>query len=85
RLDRAGIRDLFVVGGDVGEPAGTFADGLSLLQAMAEIGHRLTRSNLPASTTPGIPATTGSVIPRRRAAAAKLHTTSASKHSCVTV
>ncbi|MGH8883494.1 MAG: methylenetetrahydrofolate reductase, partial [Stackebrandtia sp.] len=47
RLDRAGIRDLFVVGGDASEPAGKFADGLSLLQAMAEIGHRLTRIGVP--------------------------------------
>lgn len=47
RLDRAGIRDLFVVGGDAGEPAGKFADGLSLLRVMAEIGHRLTRIGVP--------------------------------------
>lgn len=47
RLDHAGIHDLFVVGGDAGEPAGKFADGLSLLQAMAEIGHRLTRIGVP--------------------------------------
>lgn len=47
RLDRAGIRDLFVVGGDASEPAGKFADGLSLLRAMSEIGHRLTRIGIP--------------------------------------
>lgn len=47
RLDRAGIRDLFVVGGDAGRPAGKFPDGESLLRAMAEIGHRLTRIGVP--------------------------------------
>jgi methylenetetrahydrofolate reductase (NADPH) len=38
RLDAAGVRDVFVVGGD-GEPAGAFADAGELLAAFAELGH----------------------------------------------
>lgn len=41
RLDAAGIRRLFVVGGDVTEP-GEFFDGLAILSAMEEIGHGFT-------------------------------------------
>jgi methylenetetrahydrofolate reductase (NADPH) len=56
--DRAHLRDLvawlegvgadraFVVGGDAKEP-GEFTDGLSLLRAMAEIGHPLTEIGVP--------------------------------------
>ena len=56
--DRAHLRDLvawlegvgadraFVVGGDAKEP-GEFSDGLSLLRAMAEIGHPLTEIGVP--------------------------------------
>ncbi|HYC07297.1 MAG TPA: methylenetetrahydrofolate reductase [Candidatus Binatia bacterium] len=56
--DRAHLRDLiawlegvgadraFVVGGDAKEP-GEFLDGLSLLRAMAEIGHQLTEIGVP--------------------------------------
>ncbi len=40
RIDRLGITTAFVVGGDP-EPAGPFDDGLSLLEAMEEIGHSL--------------------------------------------
>ena len=39
RLDADGIEQAFVVGGDADRP-GDFPDGLSLLRAMAEIGHR---------------------------------------------
>ncbi|MUL78997.1 methylenetetrahydrofolate reductase [Mycolicibacterium sp. CBMA 226] len=39
-LDDAGVRGLFVVGGDAAEPAGAFADALSLLEALEEMGHR---------------------------------------------
>lgn len=39
RLAGLGVRDVFVVGGDVTEPVGPFPDALSLLEAMAEIGH----------------------------------------------
>lgn len=46
-IDAAGIRSVFVVGGDADEP-GDFPDGLSLLRAMAEIGHRLTDIGIPA-------------------------------------
>lgn len=47
RLHRAGIRDVFVVGGDAAEPAGEFPDGLSLLRAMAQLGHRPARIGVP--------------------------------------
>lgn len=38
RLAGAGVRDLFVVGGDAREPAGEFADGLALLRAIEDLG-----------------------------------------------
>ena len=41
RLREAGIRDAFVVAGDVDEPAGEFEDAARLLEAMTEIGHDL--------------------------------------------
>lgn len=46
RLESAGIRRAFVVGGDVDEP-GEFFDGLSLLDAMEEMGHGLTEIGIP--------------------------------------
>jgi methylenetetrahydrofolate reductase (NADPH) len=39
RLGEAGVRDAFVVAGDVPEPAGPFEGAIDLLRAMAEIGH----------------------------------------------
>jgi methylenetetrahydrofolate reductase (NADPH) len=39
RLDRARIREVFVVGGDEVEPAGPFPSALSLLTALAEMDH----------------------------------------------
>ncbi len=39
RLDAAGLRRVFVVGGD-GEDAGLFPDALSFLRAVEELGHR---------------------------------------------
>jgi methylenetetrahydrofolate reductase (NADPH) len=39
RLREAGIRDAFVVAGDVPEPAGEFEGAVDLLRAMSEIGH----------------------------------------------
>ena len=48
RLEAAGVRDVFVVGGDATEPAGTFPDGLSLLKAMDRLGHPFTRIGVPA-------------------------------------
>jgi methylenetetrahydrofolate reductase (NADPH) len=39
RLREAGIRSVFVVAGDVPEPAGEFEGAAALLEAMAEIGH----------------------------------------------
>jgi methylenetetrahydrofolate reductase (NADPH) len=41
RLHALGVRDLFVVAGDVGKPAGRFAGAAALLAAMAEAGHQL--------------------------------------------
>ena len=46
RLDEAGIRKAFVVGGDA-EEHGEFFDGLSLLSAMEEIGHNLSEIGVP--------------------------------------
>jgi len=45
-LRAAGVRQVFVVGGDAGEP-GEFPDGLSLLRAMAELGHPFTEVGIP--------------------------------------
>lgn len=47
RLRGAAIRKLFVVGGD-GPPSGEFADGLSLLRALHEIGHSFDEIGVPA-------------------------------------
>jgi methylenetetrahydrofolate reductase (NADPH) len=41
RLREAGIRNAFVVAGDVDEPAGEFEGAAGLLEAMSEIGHDL--------------------------------------------
>jgi methylenetetrahydrofolate reductase (NADPH) len=46
RLEAAGIERAFVVGGDAGGP-GEFGDGLALLRAMAEAGHRLRELGVP--------------------------------------
>ena len=40
-LREAGIRDTFVVAGDVDEPAGEFEGAAGLLEAMSELGHDL--------------------------------------------
>ncbi len=45
-LDAAGIEAAFVVGGDTEMP-GDFPDGLALLRAMADLGHRLTDIGIP--------------------------------------
>ena len=45
-IEAAGIERVFVVGGDAQQP-GDFPDGLALLRAMAEIGHRLTDIGIP--------------------------------------
>jgi methylenetetrahydrofolate reductase (NADPH) len=41
RLRGCGVGDVFVIAGDVREPAGPFGGALDLLAAMAELGHRL--------------------------------------------
>jgi len=41
RLDDLGIREVFVIAGDLEEPRGPFASALDLLEAMAGAGHRL--------------------------------------------
>jgi methylenetetrahydrofolate reductase (NADPH) len=45
-LEGAGVDRAFIVGGDAKEP-GDFVDGLSLLRAMAEIGHPLSEIGIP--------------------------------------
>ena len=45
-LAAAGIRQVFVVGGD-SDQAGEFPDGLSLLRALAELGHPFTEVGIP--------------------------------------
>ena len=45
-LEGAGLDRAFIVGGDAKEP-GDFPDGLSLLRAMAEIGHPLSEIGIP--------------------------------------
>lgn len=47
RLEAAGVRDIFVVGGDSSEPVGEFADGLALLRAIDRRGHRFDRIGVP--------------------------------------
>ncbi|MGH8791030.1 MAG: methylenetetrahydrofolate reductase [Stackebrandtia sp.] len=48
RLDNAGIRDAFVVGGDAAGGDSPYADGLALLEAMHSLGHRLDAVGVPA-------------------------------------
>jgi methylenetetrahydrofolate reductase (NADPH) len=47
RLERAGITDVFVIGGDAAEPAGDLPDGLALLQALDRLGHRFASVGIP--------------------------------------
>jgi methylenetetrahydrofolate reductase (NADPH) len=47
RCQAAGLTHAFVVGGDADEP-GEFLDGLSLMQAMTELGHPFTTIGCPA-------------------------------------
>ncbi len=47
RLETAGVTRVFVVGGDATDP-GAFRDGLSLLRAMEEAGHRFADVGVPA-------------------------------------
>ena len=48
RLEGGGLRDVFVVGGDAKVPAGPFASGLDLLEAMASLGAGIERVGVPA-------------------------------------
>ena len=41
RLREVGIRDVLVVGGDADEPAGAYSGAVSILPAMAKLGHEL--------------------------------------------
>jgi methylenetetrahydrofolate reductase (NADPH) len=41
RLDELGLREVFVIAGDIEQPAGRFEGAAALLRAMAEAGHRL--------------------------------------------
>jgi methylenetetrahydrofolate reductase (NADPH) len=43
RIEASGVRDVFVVAGDVVTPAGRFEGAAGLLTAMAELGHGLER------------------------------------------
>jgi methylenetetrahydrofolate reductase (NADPH) len=47
RMRAAGLRKIFVVGGD-GPPVGEIADGLSLLRALDELGHSFDEIGVPA-------------------------------------
>lgn len=48
RMDAGGLRDVFVVGGDVREPAGPFDSGKALLEAMERLAHGIERIGVPA-------------------------------------
>ncbi|NEE02354.1 methylenetetrahydrofolate reductase [Phytoactinopolyspora halotolerans] len=48
RLERAGVADIFVVGGDAATPAGMFGDGLDLLKAIDARGREFARVGVPA-------------------------------------
>ncbi|GAA4892463.1 methylenetetrahydrofolate reductase [Actinomycetospora straminea] len=47
RLAAAGVREVFVVGGDAREAAGQLPDGLALLRVMEELGRRPPRVGVP--------------------------------------
>ncbi|MDD7964338.1 methylenetetrahydrofolate reductase [Actinomycetospora lemnae] len=47
RLAAAGVREVFVVGGDAREAAGELPDGLALLRAMEDLGRRPPRVGVP--------------------------------------
>lgn len=47
RLDLHGLSRIFLVGGDASDP-GAFPDGLSLLEAMADLGHSVREIGIPA-------------------------------------
>jgi methylenetetrahydrofolate reductase (NADPH) len=47
RLSRAGVQDVFVVGGDAPHATGRFNDGLSLLTAMAQLGRPFADVGVP--------------------------------------
>lgn len=48
RLSDSGTEEIFVVGGDSGEPAGPYDSALPLLEDMAEVGHALERIGVAA-------------------------------------
>jgi methylenetetrahydrofolate reductase (NADPH) len=48
RLDALGLREIFVIGGDVQQPAGSFSSALDLLRALADMGHDLAQIGIAA-------------------------------------
>ncbi|WP_160309687.1 methylenetetrahydrofolate reductase [Rubrobacter aplysinae] len=52
RLEATGIREVFVIGGDSEEPAGSFSSGAELLGALAGLDHGLERIGVPAYPEP---------------------------------
>ncbi len=48
RLEERDLRDVFVVGGDAKTPAGPFASGLELLEAISRLGFGMARVGVPA-------------------------------------
>lgn len=43
RLDDAGVKGIFLIGGDAAKPAGTYTDAWGVLEALERIGHRFER------------------------------------------
>jgi methylenetetrahydrofolate reductase (NADPH) len=48
RLHALGLREIFVIGGDVTQPAGPFSSALDLLRALADMGHDLAQIGIAA-------------------------------------
>jgi methylenetetrahydrofolate reductase (NADPH) len=48
RLHALGLREIFVIGGDVQQPAGSFSSALDLLRALDDMGHDLAQIGIAA-------------------------------------
>jgi len=48
RLGALGLREIFVIGGDVTQPTGSFSSALDLLRALADVGHDLAQIGIAA-------------------------------------